>query len=1671
MKKLSILFAALLVGMMSWGATTLTANMTGFGGKQGGSVLTSIESGTAKNSLGTITLAASATNFDPKNGQIRGNKGSASNNFHFWNTAEIDGYLTEVKLTVSGSANTDVLKDTWSLAVGTTSQADATSGTISCTLSTDKRTATLTVNPDDKYTYFNLLASSAGTSGTLTAAQITITYVDKGSVVTVNSITLDADTLRIKDGKTGNLTATVDPTSAIVSWKSLDETIASVAATDNSAVVTGLKANDTTKVVAYHGESVSDTCVIVVLEDDDIVWYDLLTDAANLSDGDTIMIGWKNHDALMGKTQGTSAANLAPITAGLKFADEYTKCRRTEGALYVVEADGDNWKLKAADNQYLKISAAKNISLSSTASSISISIGTTNAATIKNANNSSYGSLQYNSSASIFTTYTSAQQDVVIYYFHDPNAGKIECNPTEVVFDNKQLLNKAASGSKTVTVTTTNIPAEMLIGLTTHHPEFSISPADELAAAGGDITISYNVSNLVLQAEDTTLLDTLTIIGEDLNGKGITVEIPISVKLLKEYFPQSIGSMLADSIAEVGRWGNNNTAVHVGKSLFLLDTVTLVYKATNEYIVKDATAFLAVKSAPDASWAVGDKLTGLFGKLNIQSQRYYFTISAVVPSKTDKHEAVEAELFTDMPDVWTYVDLSRYVKYEGVNFNSNGIVLGEETLYTLNSYGFSKPNDTDAPYSVEGIVSREGKYARLILTAAPVIDPTYERPVSGVTISKSTLTLNVGNSETLTATVKPDDAFNKNVSWSVTEGASIVKVENGVVTGLQAGEAVVTVTSQADATKKASCTVTVTDNVTMRYEKVTNIDELEDGTKVLIVAHTQNKAAGAFGTKNFAGVDVTIDANVILSTNAVGATVFTLGKNGDKWTISDNGNLVGREGTELREGSGTTDWIITIGENCDTILCQVESYGDRFFVYNNNNTSLFAAYASYDNNRMHPVKLFREAGKELVDVEPTGIIVNPSSQEVVIGSTLQAEAVILPAVSMYRDVVWESMSPAIATVDDAGLVSAVGVGEAKIVAKSARNTDLTDTCFLSVRDSVHVESVTIKINNVVKTAYSIRETKTVQLQAVIAPENADVQQVEWRSSDETVATVSADGLVSALEAGTAIITADSKDRGVKAELTLTVSGMPRIEVNKTEIAFANVVYKGVKLTHRDSIEVEGKWLTDPINVRITGEGFSANVSELPKEGGKLYIDYSIEKGGDFEGQVILSTEGALAVSVTLSLHADEELTIANILEREPEKGNKTGQNQYLLNDVVVTYQNGNRLYVRDATGNLLITNADGEFENGTILKGIVGRIDYVKYNPEMVMSVQPTAVAGPSVVADTLTTYPVRKDISNLVILPAVKFNKAVTLNATTKEGSIKFDGGNLTVYNTYEMTFAAVDTRHVYNILGTIMKYGDNYYEVSPIEIAVSTDPYMYAEYTFAYFDDNEIDASGKAIGSEEIALDTLNIKELKIEGTSIFGATYENGKLTVNYVATEAGKYEGTVTVTGIPTKEGASNVVIVIDCDVTIAAYSDPVITVDKDEIVFDSITVKYMEHQTGSAVVTVTTQNVKNLTVSNSNKDVFNAVLNGNKLTISYDVYKGGEYSTIITLKGEAEVAGKKVDNVTIRARISVGQYPDEEGVENVNAEQFNGIRFNILGQRVDENYRGVVIENGQKKLVK
>ena len=87
-----------------------------------------------------------------------------------------------------------------------------------------------------------------------------------------------------------------------------------------------------------------------------------------------------------------------------------------------------------------------------------------------------------------------------------------------------------------------------------------------------------------------------------------------------------------------------------------------------------------------------------------------------------------------------------------------------------------------------------------VTVKAPVI------AVTSVTLDKTTLSLEEGKSATLTATVKPDNATDKTVTWS-SSNTAVATVKDGKVTAVKAGTAKITAKA---GDKTATCTVTVT---------------------------------------------------------------------------------------------------------------------------------------------------------------------------------------------------------------------------------------------------------------------------------------------------------------------------------------------------------------------------------------------------------------------------------------------------------------------------------------------------------------------------------------------------------------------------------------------------------------------------------------------------------------------------------------------------------------------------------------------------------------------------------------------------------------------------------------------------------------------------------------------
>ena len=84
--------------------------------------------------------------------------------------------------------------------------------------------------------------------------------------------------------------------------------------------------------------------------------------------------------------------------------------------------------------------------------------------------------------------------------------------------------------------------------------------------------------------------------------------------------------------------------------------------------------------------------------------------------------------------------------------------------------------------------------------------------VDGITLSDDSLSIQIGNFATLTASILPSNATNKNVTWSVSDDSKVTIIPNGLSLGINAissGDIIITCTSVEDPTKSTTCTVNV----------------------------------------------------------------------------------------------------------------------------------------------------------------------------------------------------------------------------------------------------------------------------------------------------------------------------------------------------------------------------------------------------------------------------------------------------------------------------------------------------------------------------------------------------------------------------------------------------------------------------------------------------------------------------------------------------------------------------------------------------------------------------------------------------------------------------------------------------------------------------------------------
>ena len=164
-------------------------------------------------------------------------------------------------------------------------------------------------------------------------------------------------------------------------------------------------------------------------------------------------------------------------------------------------------------------------------------------------------------------------------------------------------------------------------------------------------------------------------------------------------------------------------------------------------------------------------------------------------------------------------------------------------------------------------------------------------------------------------------------------------------------------------------------------------------------------------------------------------------------------------------------------------------------------------------------------------VAVSGISLDKPALSLVVGDTEVLTAAVMPADATDKTVTWTSSDTAVATVEN-GIVTAKKAGTAVVIATTSNGKTASCTVTVSV-PTVDVTGVTLN-----KTELSLSVGGSATLAATVAPANATVKTVTWRSSDALVITVK-NGVVTAVGVGTATVTVTTSN-GKTATCTVTV---------------------------------------------------------------------------------------------------------------------------------------------------------------------------------------------------------------------------------------------------------------------------------------------------------------------------------------------------------------------------------------------------------------------------------------------------------------------------------------------------------------------------------------------------
>ena len=474
-------------------------------------------------------------------------------------------------------------------------------------------------------------------------------------------------------------------------------------------------------------------------------------------------------------------------------------------------------------------------------------------------------------------------------------------------------------------------------------------------------------------------------------------------------------------------------------------------------------------------------------------------------------------------------------------------------------------------------------------------------PVEKLSFSQKDYSIPTDEAVILKVIITPSDANTSKITWKSSNTSVAVVDQNGYVTGISEGTAVITAESDNGIIAKTKVSVAPSSVPIIEINQVklskesmnikvgesqilqATISPNNATNKTLIWSSSNTSVAVVDQNGYVTGIKEGTATITVKSSNGKSDSITVTVEKSSLPTVDVTGVSLSKSSITLEIGQSSTITASVLPSNAtnktitwsssNSNVAKVDGSGKITAI----NEGSAVVTARSNNGKSASITVTVKKSSSL-NVAVTGVSLSKSSITLETGQSSSVTASVLPSNATNKTITWTSSNSNIAKVDGNGKITAVSPGKATITATSnnGKKASLTVT--------VNAPLIAVTGVSVSKSSVQLEVGSSTTVTASVSPTNATNKTITWTSSNSAIAKVDQNGKITAVSSGKATITATSNN-GKKASIVVTVPVQPIDSKGRINNAYFQITPG--KNVEKSVAEKNSKGITKALNYAST----------------------------------------------------------------------------------------------------------------------------------------------------------------------------------------------------------------------------------------------------------------------------------------------------------------------------------------------------------------------------------------------------------------------------------------------------------------------------------------------------